>query len=344
MNRLYLSSGYLNQRWVEEQADKHNISFIIEIGGRQVGKTFGTLQLMLQEDKRFILMRRTSTETDFICTDVNNPFTIFEEFNISLKKDSKYSASIYSNSEESDPQFIGSVMALSTVAKIRGFNGSIYTDLVFDEFIPENHVIKIKDEGDAFLNAVVTISGAREENGKKPLRVWLLANPNTISNPILQALNVSVKVEEMKLNGQEYSIMEDRGIMIILPKSEEILNKRKQNALFKAIGGANRFTGMALDNEFSYNDSSDVAHVNINDFKLSIVYDNIGIYMHKSKDVLYCTNYIRGSVKAERIYQDTEKDKIKITRDFPALRSYYIHKRMFFSDLTVKSRIVDIIL
>ena len=38
---LYLPSGYLNQEWIREQAQKIGAAFIIEIGARQVGKHTG---------------------------------------------------------------------------------------------------------------------------------------------------------------------------------------------------------------------------------------------------------------------------------------------------------------
>lgn len=340
---LYLQNGYINQKWIEEQADKNNISFIVEIGGRQVGKTYGTLKLMLDENKKFILMRRTSSEMEFICNDINNPFKVFKGYDISVKKEGKYSGSIHKVTEDSDPEFIGSTMALSTIAKIRGFAGFMYSDVVFDEFIPENHVVKIKDEGDAFLNAYTTIAGAREELGEKPLRFWLLANPNNIDNAILRTLQISYKIEDMMLKGQEISILKDRGIMIILPNSDEIMKKRSTNSLFRAIGTDNKFSQMALGNEFSYNDSSDVRSFNLKEFKLLMTISNIAIYKHKAKNLFYASTIIMGQPKRDRVFSDTEKDTLFIKSNYPSLRAYYISGRFAFSDLTTKARILDII-
>lgn len=332
---LYLDSGYLNQEWVQKQADKQNISFIVEIGGRQVGKTYGTLELMLDQEKKFILMRRTQTETDFICNDINNPFTVFNR-GITVKKDTKYTAAIYRTSEDSNNVFTGSVMALSTTAKIRGFNGSIYTDLVFDEFIPENHVTKIKNEGDAFLNAVVTISGNRELDDLPPLRCWLLANANTISSPILDALNIAEKVESMSAEGKELSIMPERGIMIILPKSEQILNKRKNTALMRAIKKDSRFSKMAVENEFSYNDASNIINVNIDEYKpLCSVIGMFTIWRHKNNATLFVNSKY---IKTHCNFADTERERVAMHRVFPFLRGMYFNGTIFFSDLVTKGK------
>lgn len=344
---LYLKSGYLDQRFIQSQADKHDVNFIIEIGARQVGKTYGTLQLMLEQGKTFILMRRTQTEVDFICNEINNPFTVFKDYDISVKKDTKYTGAIYLHKEGSDPQYIGAIMALSTIAKIRGFNGGLYTDLVFDEFIPENHVVKIKDEGDAFLNAVTTIAGGREENGQPPLRVWMLANANTINSPILQAFGVGEKVERMANGGytQELSILSERGIMIILPASDKIIEKRKQSALARAVNQSSKFARMAYDNDFAYNDSSDIINrVNLHEYSLKLIICDIGIYMHKSNRTIYCSPFINGRVDTGKHFYDTEKDRAYVKAHYYILKSVFLQRQMYFSDLTCKGKILDIIL
>ena len=110
-------------------------------------------------------------------------------------------------------------MSLNSVAKIRGFYGGAYTDLIYDEFIPENHVIKIRNEGDAFLHAIVTISGNRELEGQPPLLTWLLSTSTNTASPILAALNLTDKIESMINRGQEFSALPDRGIIIVMPKS-----------------------------------------------------------------------------------------------------------------------------
>lgn len=339
---LYLKSGYLNQEEIQRVADRNHINFIVQIGGRQVGKTYGCLQLMLRQKKTFILMRRTATEQEFICNDINNPFTCFKEYSISIKKDTKYTAAIHKIEEGSDPIYTGSIMALSTVAKIRGFNGSIYSDLIFDEFIPENHVMKIKDEGDAFLNAYVTISGAREENGGDPLRCWLLANPNTINSPILQALNIAQKVEEMDIKGQEVSILADRGIMIIRPNSESIMAKRKKTALFRAVGSDSKFADMALENEFSYNDFSDIVKsVPLSEYRYVMKVNDVCVYLHRNEQLYYCCSHANGSPK--KVYENKKQDIILLNRNYPHLRKAYIMHKVIFSDQVVKSKILDMI-
>ena len=71
---IYTKDGWLNAEHVEEVADRNNISFIVIIGKRQIGKTYGVLKLMLDKDKRFILLRGMRTELEVLERNVNSPF------------------------------------------------------------------------------------------------------------------------------------------------------------------------------------------------------------------------------------------------------------------------------
>lgn len=338
MSGLYTKEGFLNQTYIQTLADYNNISFIVEIGGRQVGKTYGTLDLMLRQHRKFILMRRTISEMEFICNDINNPFTAHRDFMTEIKKDTKYTGGVYLISHDSDPEYIAALMALSAVAKIRGFNGDIYSDLIFDEFIPENHVTRIRAEGEAFLNAIVTISGNRELSGRPPLRSWLLANSNNLNSPILQILNIMEKVEDMRDHDQEISIMKDRGIMIILPKSEQIMNARKKTAIFKAISPESEFARMAFGNEFSYNDDSNIKHVNIREYILKYICGEIAYYKHKDKSEYYVCCHVTGTAKE---YPPTLRGRTKCLMDNPMIKKRYFDGKTYFESLSIKERFLD---
>jgi hypothetical protein len=61
---IYTPAGWLDAPHIEEVADRNNISFIVIIGKRQIGKTYNVLKLMLDEHKTFILLRGVKTEMD----------------------------------------------------------------------------------------------------------------------------------------------------------------------------------------------------------------------------------------------------------------------------------------
>ena len=332
--KLYTNKGYLNVPWLAEQAEKNGIAFIVILGPRQVGKTFGTLQYMLQSDKRFILMRRTKTEIDFITHGQISPFAAIDR-TVYIKKQSEYHAGIFRQTD-ADPELIGITLSLSTVSKIRGFSGADFTDLVYDEFIPEAHIMKIRNEGDAFLNAIVTISGNREIEDKPPLRSWLLANSNNLASPVLAALNLTEKIERMSSSGQELSIMPERGVMVVLPKAEDVIEARRKTALMRAIQKESEFTKMAYDNKFSYNDASGVnSNINLSEYRyLCSVAGCFALYKHKAGGRLYCTNaQITGTYRANELK--------RFMNENPDVRPYYIANRIWFVNQTVKERFLE---
>ena len=255
--KLYDKAGYLDTKHIEDVADKNNIAIIAIIGKRQIGKTYGVLKLMLDEDKRFILLRGMRTELDMLERNVNSPFEKIHgyESRVLFEKNSDYTANITRLDKDEDGNevktIIGMGAALSSIGRVRGFNGDIYTDVVFDEAIPESHLLKVRHGGDAFLNMYTTVAGNRELEGRPPLRVWLLANSNNLDSDILDALNITDIVERMSLRGEESRIIKERGIMILLPDSAEITEKRKQTALYKAIGGNSKFARINYMNMLS---------------------------------------------------------------------------------------------
>ena len=335
---LYLENGYLNFDHIEKVADSNHINFIVIIGKRQVGKTYGTLDLMLRRGYYFALLRRTADEMKFITVDVNNPFEKLDR-GIKIENESKYTAKI-TRGEEAER--IGSVMALSTVAKIRGFDGSRYSQLVYDEAIPETHVIKLRNEGDAFLNCYTTIAGNRELEGLPPLRAWILANSNDISAPILSALDVAQVVERMSYSRQELAVLRDRGIMIVLPKSEEVTDRRKKTALYKAVGTSSDFARMSLNNEFSYNDTSDVMRVDLRQYVPLVRIENLfNIWEHKSNGTVYVTE--PNAAQYGRTYTDTEAGRRTFRNDYPDARALYLTGGVTFQSIGVKSLFIDFI-
>ena len=343
---LYYDNGFLNIPAVDEYADKHGVAFILIIGKRQVGKTYGVLQLELNKDRRFVLMRRTNKELRVIRKPENHPFNPIEGYENRVLLEGSEDGGVLdieridTNEDGSENKTqIGIAVSLTGIATIRGFNGSIYSDLVYDECIPEAHVYKVKNEDDAFNNAHVTISGNRELQGKPPLKTWLLANSNKLDCSILRALNLTDIVERMSRIGQEMRLLKERGILILLPDSHVITEKRSQTALYKAISGENEFTRMSLGNEFSYNDYSDVKHVQLREYYLLCVINKIGIYKHKSRAECYAC-YMNSETPANiPEYLDTEYWRRRFQKEFPSLRPYYQRGKIFFQSASVKAQV-----
>ena len=342
---IYTKDGWLDAPHIEEIADRNNISFIVIIGKRQIGKTYNVLKLMLDENKRFILLRGVKTEMDMLKRNVNSPFEKIKGYgkNIIFESETEYTASIVKISEETNEDGetievkdnIGMLSALSSIGRIRGFNGDIYSDVVYDEFIPESHLLKVRHGDDAFNNMYTTVAGNRELEGRKPLRVWLLANSNNLDNDILKALNITSIVERMSLRGEESRIIKNRGIMILLPDSQKITEKRKQTALYRAIGGDSKFARMAYENAFAYNDYSDVDSKPIKEYKPIITAGEMMIHLHKSDKTLYVTELMK--CKTPHIYIDTDYGRMTFAKDYPELKAAYLRGRITFQNMTIKN-------
>lgn len=343
---IYLPNGYLDAAHIEEIADRNNIAFIVIIGKRQIGKTYNVLKLMLDEHKNFILLRGVKTELDMLKRNVNSPFEKIKgyENKIKFESETEYTASIVriDTGEDGDTKTtIGMAGALSSIGRIRGFNGDIYTDVVYDEFIPESHLLKVRHADDAFNNMYTTIAGNRELEGRPPLRVWLLANSNNLDNDILKALNITEVVERMSLRGEESRILKERGIMIILPDSEVITEKRKQTALYRAIGGNSKFAKMAYGNEFAYNDYTDVASKPLAEYKPIITAGTMIIHLHKAEKTLYITSLMK--CKIPHVYTDTEYGRMTFCKDYPEIKAAYLRGRITFQSMSIKNYFLDFI-
>ena len=343
---IYTPAGWLDVPHIEQIANRNNIAFIVIIGKRQIGKTYNVLKHMLDSDKRFILLRGVKTELDMLKRNVNSPFEKIEGYKgrIVFESETEYTASIMrlDESEEGETKTnIGMCAALSSIGRIRGFNGDIYTDVVYDEFIPESHLLKVRHGDDAFNNMYTTIAGNRELEGRPPLRVWLLANSNNLDNDILKALNITEVVERMSLRGEESRIIKDRGIMIILPDSAIITEKRKKTALYRAIGGDSKFSQMAYENAFAYNEYTDVAQKPLAEYKPLITFPHCIVHLHKSDKTLYITTPLKCQTRYN--YTDGEYGRMTFAKDFPEIRAAYMRGRITFQSMTVKNYFLDIL-
>lgn len=287
-NKIYLPSGYLNIRGILS----YRCTFNFIVGGRAAGKTYGALDYVVEDDVRFMLMRRTQAQADLINKPDFSPFKPVcndRHIDITTASVSKYNAKFML-----EDQTIGYTCALSTIANMRGFDASDVKLLIYDEFIPERHERPIKSEGAAFLNAIETIGRNRELKGQKPLTVLCMANAFDIANPIFLELGLVGIAEKMKQNGRELYIDRDRSILILLPDSEKIMEKKNKTALYKLTEGS-EFKAMALNNEFIYNPTENIKSLPLREFNPVVTVGEITIYKHKSKRLYYVSEHRTGN-------------------------------------------------
>lgn len=287
-NKIYLPSGYLNIRGILS----YKCTFNFIVGGRATGKTYGALSTVLEDNIKFMLMRRTQAQADLINKPDFSPFKPVcddKHIEITTASVSKYNAKFML-----DDETIGYTCALSTIANMRGFDASDVKLLIYDEFIPERHERPIKSEGAAFLNAYETMNRNRELKGKRPLTVLCLANAFDIANPIFLELGLVGIAEKMKQNGRELYIDRDKSILILLPDSSKIMKEKNNTALYRLTEGS-EFKAMALNNDFIYNPTENIKSMPLREFNPVVTVGEITIYKHKSKRLYYVSEHRTGN-------------------------------------------------
>lgn len=334
--------------------------FQVFVGGRGTGKTYSTIKHFIDPknptDDKMLLMRRTGKELKTLVdrdgNEIGNPFKTLNEdlgVNIGIKQVVEDLCGIYHREENPETgklvhfgKPIGMACALTTIANVRGMDYSDITDIVWDEFIPEKHVKRMRGESDAFLNAYETINRNREFIGKPAVRAWLLANSNDIHNPMFQGLGLVAEAEKLVRSGKQHKYFKDRGLALhILDSPESFVEQKRQTALYKLTAGT-QFSEMALDNSFAYNDFSLVGYKNIVGY---IPVCSIGpAYLYKKKgDSEYYVSY--ASARCTHFNEKETQDCIRFKQQFGcALVPYFIEGRIFFESYELKEFLLDFVM
>ena len=342
---LYTAEGWVNYPALFDLAEKRKIWLFVLLGPRQVGKTYGINKEVLERGLNFIYLRRTDKEFKTICASPKlNPFTKYKDlgFDIDIAKSGPitYSIGEYETTDSGKVKILkerGVGLTLSNIASIRGFDGASFTDIVFDEFIPEKIVIHRKAEGDAMLNAYTTINGNRELEGKSPLRLWLLANAFDIQSPILDAFGLVPILEKLMRTGKEYTVT-DTGICLVYFKSKKVIDKRRQTALMKHLqqtssSGAQEFLDMALDNKFAYDRLEMVQPKDIRGWKPHIKMCGLFVYSLGPMALYVCRSPFQDKTDT---YGPADKKRCNV--EHPEMFAYYNLGRLTFD--SVQSMIV----
>ena len=277
---------------------RSDMDFQIYIGSRGTGKTFTTLRQFVnyrELGKRFIYLRNTDREAKIATTKVGNAFKsinmkygtdIVGGFSSELGIGTFHDRYGLAEDDKSDGELVGYAFGLSTFAGVRSIDLSDVETCVFEEFIPEKHIRKIKNRGDAFLNFVETANRNRELDGGKPMRLYLLANAIALDDDILISLGATKEIEEMVRNGEKRRTIRNRHLYIELVEDVGIVAEKRKGALYQV---ANKdFTESALTANF-HNERLYLILKNFNqrDYKPLISYDEYCVYNNKSNGTLH---------------------------------------------------------
>lgn len=334
---LYTKEGYLNYSEIKELP----YTFIMIVGGRGTGKTYGAIKYELESGAPFIYMRRLQTQADLAFNDLLSPFRPIcddigmddcKPFNIA-----KGVAGLYHTELDEKEKRVPSgsplalLMALSTVSNVRGLGTLGYQTLILDEFIPQKQERPIKDEAGAFYNAYETFNRNRELQGLSPMKAILLSNANDLGNPYFMDLKIVNKVNSMVKRGQQIYTDDTKSLCVIMLGDSPLSKKKGETALYKLTAGG-EFAEMALENKFSAEEVGRIAPRRIVEYKWIISVGEISIYRHKSREEFYVQPY--KPMIGYECYGSGDLELTRFRRKYAYLWREYMRNNVIFEDYT----------
>ena len=300
----------------------------IVFGGRNTGKTYSTLRMCVEDGSSFVYAKRTIEDVKLICAgstkdskvakyNVNlSPFkSLNRDFNWNIKPVIIYDGlgAFFRTDEEGEPwgDPVGYIVAMSAITKFKGFDMSECDYLIFDEFVPKMFDRTIRFEGDQILELYKTISRDREHRGQKPLKLICLANSDNCVSPTTQVLEITDDIVNMSLKKEAALYIEDRGIFIHrIIDNLEFMEKEKKSAIYKAMANT-QWGHMALDNDFAYNDFSNINKVKLKNYQplCKFIYKTktYYIYYKESGDYFVTDQATNNSIRCYDLLKDNDQ-------------------------------------
>lgn len=293
--KIFNNEGYISIPDIEKDAE--NNSFIVIIGRRGTGKTYGLLKYMIEEGRFFLLLRRTEETIKFLSTYTTSPIYSIDKSIAPFRQNKITSFAKYEKNEKGKlikvGDDIGYMAAASAISGMRGFSGDMITDIIYDEFIPERGDIQRKGDFERLLNTYETINRNRELQGEPRVKLWLLSNANEFENFFFTGLGITDYVRR-RANDDKIEF-KSGGLVIYNIHKSPISRQKKNTALYKLtynVSGADEFNKMALDNKFYFNDEN-IKKKPLNDYNQIAYCENGGfrVYVHKNEPIIYFTKF-----------------------------------------------------
>jgi hypothetical protein len=251
-------------QWVHVRrvAERVPCAFCFFIGGRGVGKTYGSLSdhrdaFLDGKAGKLLYTRLTVKEMNACATEQDNPYNKLntdKNWNIyfeSAGKDTDAFNIIDNTGDE--PLVIGEGRSLASFHNLRGVDFSAITEWYFDEFIPTENVRKtpeIKRAGFLFSQAYETVNRNRELLGEPPVKVIFTANAFDLNSSILAYFGLIDIIQNMQRKGQKRYTDRERDVYIELVDCADIAEAKKQTALYRALAHNKKLVDVAINNKF----------------------------------------------------------------------------------------------
>lgn len=329
-------------------------------GGRSIGKTYSTLKYVYQQKEPFIFIKRTDEDIKLLCSGQSigskiarygvdlSPFkSLNRDMGWNVKCFSIYKghlAGFWNCDEEGNPigNAIGYCVSLSAVSKVKGFDFSDVTYMIFDEFIPNKYDRVSKNEGLQLLDLYKTVARDREHRGQQELKLILLANQTSISNPIFNTLELTDTVAKMQVSETEV-MQDDRLILIRLVKqNEDFMAVEEQSKIMRAMRGT-QWHEMSSGEGFAYDDFSNVNRNRMKRYKIraQVKYNRHWWYLYQNDNGVYYMTHSRQDTP-DQYDLEKENDQKRFYIDWiTELRFACIEGNMQFEDYSMYDVIMN---
>ena len=323
--KIYEKSGYLNI----PEIIRSGYPFIFVPAARGTGKTYGTLKYHYEQHHKILLIRRTKQEAEIMARTASTAYKkVFDDLGVEYYctpcGSSGYGC-VYAADQSGSFECIAYVASLKTFANIRGLDFSDIDYIVYDEFIAEPHVPKIKNEGMALANLYESVNRNRELSGQDPVQLLCLANSVNMANDTFMYFNLIEQAEDMLQHEDE--IRELGNKLLIIPQHSPISEKKGQTALYKAVSA--EYAEMAIKNKFILNDFTYVQRRNLREYNCLFKVGDLYVYQHKSKHEFYVT-FSKSQTKA--VYENGYADLARFRRDKWRFAGFYLDGMIRFEN------------
>ena len=237
MAKIYTPEGWVNWEYLYNET----VAFTMVTGARGTGKTYGLLRYLLEQNIKFIYLRRLKTQLDECSSIDSNPFRKIDTDTgeTVLPFRAKNTVRFFRTIDNGDGKPIptgGAVaigVALSTFATVRGADFSDIDCIVFDEAIPMAGEKTVKDEFTAFLNFYETVNRNRELENRTPVKAFLLGNANQLANPYFAGWGFMRTALHMLRGKQMVWRSPDNTRLMVMLIDSPISSRKAGTALYK---------------------------------------------------------------------------------------------------------------
>lgn len=335
---LFNELGYIDVPSIRKYMRKNHISFCWMWAGRGTGKTYGVLKYEIENNEKFMFVRRTDRQIKLIMNPQYMPFkalNIKEGLNVQPRS---IGAGMYGffhcDTDETgkliyNEPMIAPAAAVSTVGNIRGFDGTDLQAMFYDEFIPIKGERPLRNEAGNLFDLYETVNRNRELDGSDPLYFIAASNSNNPDNPYFAELGVLNKALKMGMSSDNECYINKRaGFMLLCINRSPISEEKRDTALYRLTSGSD-YEKMALDNEFVNIDVANIMPQNLQHYNSVVALGGICIYKSKNGRRWYVSEHIKGN--PER-YQTTEIALLRFQRKYDYLRVLYYNDQVVFEN------------